>query len=53
MTSTRQALEELTELSKALPNRFVKDWKEQNKKVIGFFCSYVPEEILWAADRLS
>ena len=33
-------------------NPAIKDWKEDGKKVVGFFCSYVPEEILHAADIL-
>ncbi|MDD5095461.1 MAG: 2-hydroxyacyl-CoA dehydratase family protein [Dehalococcoidia bacterium] len=46
------ALDELTELADSLENKAVKDWKAQGKKVAGFFCSYVPEEILWAAGIL-
>ena len=46
------ALEELKTLSGDLINPAVKDWKAKGKKVVGFFCSYVPEEILYAADIL-
>src|SRR3990172_7911558 len=32
---------------------YAKNWKEKTgKKVIGYFCTYVPEEILYAADIL-
>ncbi|KUK52286.1 MAG: Benzoyl-CoA reductase, bzd-type, N subunit [Desulfotomaculum sp. 46_296] len=32
---------------------YARQWKEKNGgKVIGFFCTYVPEEILYAADIL-
>jgi len=46
------ALDELTELTAGLENQAIKDWKAQGKKVVGFFCTYVPEEILYAADIL-
>jgi bcr-type benzoyl-CoA reductase subunit C len=46
------ALEELMELSREPYNPLVKDWKEKGGKVIGFVCSYVPEEILHAAGLL-
>jgi len=44
------ALEELTGLAGNLVNPTVQDWKGKGKKIVGFFCSYVPEEILYAAD---
>jgi len=46
------AFEELAEVSETRLNRFISDWKAQGKKVIGYVCSYVPEEILYAADIL-
>ncbi len=46
------ALEELTGISSQLENRFVLEWKKQGKKVLGYVCSYLPEEILYAADIL-
>ncbi len=46
------ALEELKTLSGNLVNPAIEEWKAKGKKVIGFFCSYVPEEILYAADIL-
>jgi bzd-type benzoyl-CoA reductase N subunit len=45
-------LEEFTNISSSLPNSAINDWKSSGKKVVGFFCSYVPEEILYAADIL-
>jgi len=47
-----KAFDELAQVSETLQNRFVKDWKEQGKKVVGYVCSYFPEEILHAADIL-
>ncbi len=46
------ALEKLTKISETRVNRFISDWKAQGKKVVGYVCSYVPEEILDAADIL-
>lgn len=46
------ALEELKTLSGSLVNPALEEWKAKGKKVVGFFCSYVPEEILYAADIL-
>jgi len=45
-------LDELQTLAVDLPNPAINEWKSQGKKVVGFFCSYVPEEILYAADIL-
>jgi len=44
------ALQELADLTRDLVSPAIQDWKAQGKKVVGFFCSYVPEEILYAAD---
>jgi len=46
------AFERLAEVSKTRVNSFVKDWKDEEKKVVGYVCSYLPEEILYAADIL-
>jgi benzoyl-CoA reductase subunit C len=35
-----------------LPNAWISDWKKQNKKVLGYICSYIPEEIISAAGLL-
>jgi bzd-type benzoyl-CoA reductase N subunit len=45
-------LEELTGIAGDLVNPALKAWKEEGKKVVGYFCSYVPEEVLYAADIL-
>ncbi|MDY7038707.1 MAG: 2-hydroxyacyl-CoA dehydratase family protein, partial [Thermodesulfobacteriota bacterium] len=44
--------EELYEISNTILNPSVRAWKEQGRKVIGFLCSYVPEEIISAAGIL-
>ncbi|MBW2092913.1 MAG: 2-hydroxyacyl-CoA dehydratase, partial [Deltaproteobacteria bacterium] len=46
------ALDELTEVTATLENEFVSEWKNQGKRVVGYVCSYMPEEILYAADIL-
>ena len=46
------ALEELVHLSSGVDNRAILDWKKKGNKVFGYFCSYVPEEVLCAANIL-
>ena len=33
-------------------NQFLANWKKQGKKVFGYFCTYSPEELIYAADIL-
>jgi benzoyl-CoA reductase subunit C len=47
-----EAFEEFANVSSGLENSHVRDWKASGKKVVGFACSYVPEEILYAMDIL-
>ena len=35
-----------------LMNSWVNNWKDEGKKVLGYFCSYIPEEVFHAADIL-
>jgi bzd-type benzoyl-CoA reductase N subunit len=44
--------EDLLEVTKTLENHYVKEWMDQGKQVVGYVCSYVPEEIFYAADIL-
>jgi bzd-type benzoyl-CoA reductase N subunit len=46
------AFEELAEVSATRENRHVRAWKDNGKKVVGYVCTYLPEEILYAADIL-
>jgi bzd-type benzoyl-CoA reductase N subunit len=46
------ALEELIALSTNQVNPAVNEWKTKGKKRVGFICTQVPEEILYAADIL-
>jgi benzoyl-CoA reductase subunit C len=45
-------LKTINEQNRLLPNKYVEEWKNQDKKVIGFLCSYVPEEVIHAAGML-
>ncbi len=44
----------LEKIEQAVPllNDWVKNWKSEGKKVLGYFCSYIPEEIIYVADIL-
>jgi len=44
------ALEKLFELSSSNYNRAVKEWKEEGKKIVGYWCSYIPGEIIHAGE---
>lgn len=45
----KNILDETKELAHSTGNRYLEDAKKQGKKVIGYFCSYMPEEIIHAA----
>jgi len=47
-----RALDQLVEASQTLVNPAMQDWREKGGKVIGCFCSYVPEEIITSAGLL-
>jgi benzoyl-CoA reductase subunit C len=44
----------MEEFNKALPlsNPYINAWKSEGKKVLGYFCSYIPEELMHAANIL-
>lgn len=50
-TNPGSALERLRAVARD-PDRVAKDWKAQGKKVVGYRCIYVPEEIISAAGML-
>ncbi|MHA1491183.1 MAG: 2-hydroxyacyl-CoA dehydratase subunit D [Promethearchaeota archaeon] len=39
-------------ISNSIANTYIKDWQKNNKKVIGYYCTYIPEELLHAANLL-
>jgi benzoyl-CoA reductase subunit C len=45
-------MKEFIEASTALNNNHVTQWKKRGKKVVGYTCSYVPDEIFHAAGIL-
>ena len=45
-------IKEFIEASTALNNKHVTQWKKSGKKVVGYTCSYVPDEIFHAAGIL-
>ena len=44
----------MEKIEQAIPlfNNWIANWKNEGKKVLGYFCSYIPEEIIYAADIL-
>jgi len=45
-------LQELIDISNSVSNPAIEEWKRKGKKIVGFFCPYIPEEVLYAADVL-
>ncbi len=39
-------------ISKSIKNSYIEEWQEESKKVIGYYCTYIPEELLYAANLL-
>jgi benzoyl-CoA reductase subunit C len=46
------AFEKLVEISASLPSSYVREWRDQGRRVIGYVCTYLPEEMLAAMDIL-
>lgn len=46
------ALDELKLLPDRKENPYLKEWKDEGGRVVGFPCAYVPEEIIYAAGLL-
>ena len=44
--------EEIAEAVAQLDNRYVRQWKKEGGKIVGYPCSFVPEEIVYAAGML-
>ncbi len=44
-------MDKMFEAAADLPNSWIAEWKK-SKKVLGFLCSYIPEELVHAADIL-
>ncbi|MGV9197252.1 MAG: 2-hydroxyacyl-CoA dehydratase subunit D [Promethearchaeia archaeon] len=39
-------------LSDTIENSYVEQWKQEGKKVLGYYCTYIPEELIHAAGIL-
>lgn len=39
-------------ISNIINNSYIQDWQKNGKKVVGYYCTYIPEELLHAADLL-
>ena len=40
-------------ISNSIKNHYLEDWQKSNKKIVGHYCTYIPEELLHAANLLS
>ncbi|MHA1798067.1 MAG: 2-hydroxyacyl-CoA dehydratase subunit D [Candidatus Helarchaeota archaeon] len=43
---------EFVQASQTLNNSYIESWKKEDKKVMGFYCSNIPEELLHAVDLM-
>lgn len=43
---------EFVKASATIHNRYIDQWKNANKKIVGYYCSYTPEEIIHALGML-
>ena len=39
-------------ISNSIINPYIEEWQKSNKKVVGYYCTYIPEELLHAASLL-
>ena len=39
-------------VSKSIMNSYIENWQKMDNKVVGYYCTYIPEELLYAADLL-
>lgn len=47
-----ETLEPFVEAAASIMNSAIRDWKDQGGKVVGYFCSMIPEELFMAAGLL-
>ncbi len=54
MSDTLESMRKIRSINSFAPYTDpIRNWKEQGRKVIGFECTYVPEEIIYAAGMLA
>ena len=39
-------------ISNSIKNSYLEEWKKNKKKVLGYYCTYIPEELFYAAGLL-
>ena len=39
-------------ISNSIKNSYLEEWKNNKKKVLGYYCTYLPEELFYAAGLL-
>jgi benzoyl-CoA reductase/2-hydroxyglutaryl-CoA dehydratase subunit BcrC/BadD/HgdB len=44
--------DEFLQIGKKLKNKHIEKWQEQGRKVMGYYCTYIPEELLYAGGFL-
>jgi len=42
----------LLSISNSIKNPYIDEWQKKGKKIVGFYCTYIPEELLYAAELL-
>ena len=47
-----EMIDKLKSVATSLHNEFVQKWKKDKGKVVGYSCTFIPEEILHAAGLL-
>ena len=43
---------EFVKTASMLKNAYIDQWKKENKQVVGYYCSYIPEELIHALGML-
>jgi len=46
------ALNELLNVKTGLENPYVRQWKDEGKRIVGYICTYAPEEVIYAEGLL-
>ena len=44
--------DQFLQISDSITNPYIKDWLADGKKVLGYYCTYIPDELLHAANLL-
>ena len=39
-------------ISNSIKNSYIDNWQKLGNKVVGYYCTYIPEELLYAAELL-